>query len=492
MNQARRVPGLQWRPVLGFLGRLVMVLAAAMTAPVACALIYGEIDDAIAIAGAGVVTALSGLLMWRQGRIGGLDLYRREGILIVVGGWVLASAFGALPYLLVGTLASPMDALFEAASGFTTTGATVFTDIEAHGQGILFWRSFTQWLGGMGIIVLFVALLPEVGPGARFLYKLEVPGPTAEALRPRIHDTAGILWRIYLAFTVAETLFLMLCGLNLYDALTHTFTTLSTGGFSPNNGSVADFANPWVHVVIIVFMVLAGGNFSLYFGLRRHRGLNLFRDYEFRLYLGIMATACVVIVGTLLLKGTYTVGWRVLLDTTFQVVSVMTTTGFATANFETWPGLTRFILVMLMFVGGCAGSTAGSMKVMRMVVGLKSAFREVRMNFSPNTVVAVFVGGKAVPEQVVRSVMGFFILFMTSWGLGALLLTVDGNSLVTAATASIATLGNIGPGLEAVGPVENFAFFSWRDKGVMVVLMWLGRLEVYSIAALVSLRFWKR
>lgn len=492
MNRARRVPGLQWRPVLGFLGRLVMVLAAAMTAPLACALLYGEVDDALAIAGAAVVAALSGLLMWRQGRTGGLDLYRREGILIVVGGWVLASVFGALPYLFAGTLTSPLDALFEAASGFTTTGATVFTDIEAHGRGILFWRSFTQWLGGMGIIVLFVALLPEVGPGARFLYKLEVPGPTAEALRPRIHDTAGILWRIYLGFTVAETVFLMLCGLSLYDALTHTFTTLSTGGFSPNNGSIADFANPWVHVVIIVFMVLAGGNFSLYFGLRRHRGVNLLRDYEFRLYLGIMAVASTVIAATLLFKGTYTLGWRVFLDTVFQVVSIMTTTGFATANFETWPGMTRFLLVMLMFVGGCAGSTAGSMKVMRMVVGLKSAFREVRTNFSPNTVAAVFVGGKAVPEQVVRSVMGFFILFITSWGLGALLLTVDGNSLVTAATASIATLGNIGPGLEAVGPVENFSFFSWRDKGIMVVLMWLGRLEVYSIAALVSLRFWKR
>lgn len=492
MSEVRRVPGIQWRPVLGFLGRLVMVLAAAMLAPLLCSLIYGEIDDAIAIGGAAVVSALCGVLMWRHGRLGGLDLYRREGILIVVGGWVLASVFGALPYLFAGTLNLPMDALFESASGFTTTGATVFTNIEAQGRGILFWRSFTQWLGGMGIIVLFVALLPEVGPGARFLYKLEVPGPTAEVLRPRIHDTASILWRIYLAFTVAETALLMLCGLDLYDALTHTFTTLSTGGFSPRNGSVADFDSPWVHMVIIVFMVLAGGNFSLYYGLRRHRGVNLLRDYEFRLYLIIIGIASALITVVLLFSKTYPLGWRVALDTVFQVVSVMTTTGFASANFETWPGSTRMLLVALMFVGGCAGSTAGSMKVMRMVVGLKSAFREVRMNFSPNTVVAVFVGGKAVPEPVVRSVMGFFILFMTSWGLGALLLTVDGNSLVTAATASIATLGNIGPGLEAVGPVENFAFFSWRDKAIMTVLMWLGRLEVYSIAALVSLRFWRR
>jgi trk system potassium uptake protein len=488
----RPLPAIQWRPVLAFLGRLVLVLAAAMTAPAACSLLYGELRDAAAIAAAAGVAAVCGLLMRLAGRRRGLDLYRREGILIVVAGWLLASAFGALPYLFTGTLASPIDALFESASGFTTTGATVFTAIESHGRGILFWRSFTQWLGGMGIIVLFVALLPEVGPGARFLYKLEVPGPTAEALRPRIHDTAAVLWQIYLAFTVAETALLMVFGMDLYDALTHTFSTLSTGGFSPRNGSVADFPSPLIHLVIVVFMVLAGGNFSLYYGLRRRRGWNLFRDYEFRLYLGILAAATLLVTTNLLLAGTYPPGFTVLLDALFQVASVLTTTGFATTNFETWPTLSRMLLVALMFVGGCAGSTAGSMKVMRMVMGLKATFREVRTNFSPSTVASVIVGGKAVPEPVVRSVMGFFILFISSWGVGALLLTIDGNSLVTAGTASIATLGNIGPGLEAVGPIENYAFFSWRDKGVMILLMWLGRLEVYSIAALFSLRFWRR
>jgi trk system potassium uptake protein TrkH len=383
-------------------------------------------------------------------------------------------------------------ALFEAASGFTTTGATVFTDIEAQGRGILFWRSFTQWLGGMGIIVLFVALLPEVGPGARFLYKLEVPGPTAEALRPRIHDTAVVLWRIYLGMTLAQTALLMVAGLGLYDALTHTFSTLSTGGFSPRNGSVAEFASPWVHLIIIVFMILAGGNFSLYYGLRRRRGWNLLRDTEFRLYLAILGAVTAVVAIDLLAHGTYPLGGRLLLDSLFQVTSILTTTGFATADFATWPPLARMLLVALMFVGGCAGSTSGSMKVMRMVVGLKSAFREVRLNFSPSTVAAVFVGGKAVPEGVVRSVAGFFILYLTSWGLGTVLLSLDGPSLVTAATAAAATLGNVGPGLEAVGPVENFAFFGERDKLVMVLLMWLGRLELYSVLALFGVSFWRR
>jgi len=484
------------RPVLRFLGRLLMVLGAAELVPALVAWLYGEGDVARAFVSAAAATAVAGAGAAWFGRLPrgteAPQVFRREGVLIVVGGWVFASLFGALPYLASGVLLSPVDAFFESCSGFTTTGATVFTDIEAAGRGILFWRSFTQWLGGMGIIVLFVALLPELGPGARFLYKLEVPGPTAEALHPRIHDTAVVLWRIYLGFTGAQTALLMLGGLDLYDALTHTFSTLSTGGFSPRNGSIADFPSAYVHLVVIVFMLLAGANFSLYYGMRRRRGWNLFRDTEFRLYLSIVGAATAVVAFDLLRHGTYPVGLRVVLDALFQVASILTTTGFATTDFETWPPLSRMLLVVLMFVGGCAGSTAGSMKVMRMVVGLKAAFREVRLNFSPSTVAAVFVGGRAVPDSVVRSVSGFFILFLTSWGVGALLLTLDGPSLVTAGTAAIATLGNVGPGLEAVGPIDNYAFFSVRDKLLMSLLMLLGRLEVYSIAALFAARFWRR
>jgi trk system potassium uptake protein TrkH len=479
------------RPVLRFLGRLVLVVAAAEALPALVALAYGDVTGAAAFAGCALVTAVAGAGMMGAGRGGDGQLYRREGIVLVVGGWVLASLFGALPFMATGVLTHPVDALFESASGFTTTGATTFADIEGAGRAVLFWRSFTQWLGGMGIIVLFVALLPELGPGARFLYKLEVPGPTAEALRPRIHDTAVVLWRIYLGLTLAQTALLMLCGLDLYDALTHTFSTLSTGGFSPRNGSVAEYSSPAVHLVVILFMILAGANFSLYYRLRRRRGWNLFQDTEFRLYLQIVAGATLVVGADLVLHGAYPLGWRVLLDSLFQVASILTTTGFATADFETWPTLSRLVLVVLMFVGGCAGSTAGSMKVMRMVVGLKAAYREVRGNYSPSTVAAIFVGGRAVPEGVVRSVAGFFILYVTAWGLGALLLTLGGPSLVTAGTAAAATLGNVGPGLEAVGPVANYAFFGSRDKLLMVLLMWLGRLELYSILAVFSVRFWR-
>jgi len=479
------------RPLLRLLGRLLLVLAAAELVPAVVSAVYGEVYAALAFVTTALFTGLVGIIAAGLGEGAG-EFYRREGILIVVGGWVFASLFGALPYLLTGTIASPVDALFESASGFTTTGASILTEIEAAGRGVLFWRSFTQWLGGMGIIVLFVALLPELGPGARFLYRLEVPGPTAETLHPRVHDTASVLWKIYLGLTGAQVVCLLLAGLDLYDALTHTFSTLSTGGFSPRNASVAAFASPWVEAIVIVFMVIAGANFSLYFGILRHRGWNLFRDSEFRLYVAFLAGATALVTGNLLASGAYREFPRALLDSAFQVASILTTTGFATADFDTWPQLSRVVLVTLMFVGGCAGSTAGGMKIMRLAIGFKSAFREVRSIFSPSTVLRVFIGGHAVPDPVVRSVVGFLFLYFSAWGTGVLLLTVGGVGLETSSSAAIATLGNIGPGLEAVGPTANFAFFSWWQKLVMVLLMWLGRLEIYSIAAIATVAFWRR
>ncbi|MDA8020461.1 MAG: TrkH family potassium uptake protein [Thermoanaerobaculia bacterium] len=483
------------RPLLRFLGRLLLVLGAAQLVPTAVCIAYSEGTAAFAFVGTALLTVGSGIacvVLGRGGKSSTTELYRREGILIVVAGWVMASAFGALPYILTGTVTNPVDALFESASGFTTTGASILTEIESNGRGILFWRSFTQWLGGMGIIVLFVALLPELGAGARFLYKLEVPGPTAETLHPRVHDTASVLWKLYLLLTAVQTSLLMMAGLDLYDALTHTFSTLSTGGFSPLNASAAGFS-PSVHLILIVFMVLAGANFSLYCGLHQRRGWrNLIRDRELRFYLGLLATFSSAIALNLVWSGDYTHVSRAVLDGTFQVVSIVTTTGFATADFDLWPNWSRILLVGLMFVGGCAGSTAGGMKIMRLAIGLKSAAREVKLMFSPSSVVAVFIGDKAVPEPVVRSVVGFIILYFLAFGLGVGLLTAGGVDLETSATASIATLGNIGPGLHAVGPTGNFAGFASFQKLVMVLLMWLGRLEVYAIASLFAMSFWRR
>ena len=472
-----------------FLGRLVVLVGIAELAPLLCSLFYREWPAVQAFGASATLAVALGAALILYGSRG--EAYRREGILIVAGGWILASILGAIPYLMTATISSPVDALFESASGFTTTGSSILTEIESCGRGILFWRSFTQWLGGMGIIVLFVALLPELGPGARFLYKMEVPGPSAEALHPRIHDTARILWVIYLALTGLQTLLLMLAGMSLYDALTHTFSTLSTGGFSPYNASVAAFNSPLIEIIIAVFMFLAGANFSLYYRVWHNRGWNLFRDSEFKIYTVIALGATAILTLDLIWRHTYRNLAEASVDSLFQVLSVSTTTGFATADFDAWPALSRIILVVLMFIGGCAGSTAGSMKVMRMVIGLKSALREVRLIFSPNAVLSVFVDGKRVPDTVVRSVAGFFILYISIWALGALLLSIGGQDLVTTATASAVTLGNIGPGLGAVGPTANFAFFSAPAKLLMVLLMWIGRLEVYAIAALFTRVFWR-
>jgi trk system potassium uptake protein TrkH len=466
-----------FRAAAYFLGRLVLLVAAAELVPLACSAFYQEWQAVRAFLISAIIAALVGLLLMHYGRQRG-EAYRREGILVVAGGWILASILGSIPYILTGALLNPMDALFESASGFTTTGASVMTVIEVHGRGILFWRSFSQWLGGMGIVVLFVALLPELGPGARFLYKLEVPGPSAETLQARIRDTALILWKIYFGLTVVETLLLMVAGLDLFDALTHTFSTLSTGGFSPRNASVAAFDSPLVEIIIIVFMFMAGANFSLYFRVWQFKGWNLFRDSEFRLYGAIFAGATAVVTFDLLRNDSHEHLGRAILDSLFQVISILTTTGFTTADFDLWPALSRMLLIALFFVGGCAGSTAGSMKVMRMVIGLKSALREMRLIFSPNSVRYVFVSDKRVPDSVVRAVAGFFILYLSTWAIGALLLSIGGPDIVTAATASAATIGNIGPGLGAVGPAQNYAFFSPFHKGLMVMLMWLGRLAV--------------
>ena len=466
-----------------------------MLVPFLCALVYKEFDAAGAFLVSAMLTAVAGFVLILVFRRHTGDLYRSDGILIVVGGWFLASLFGVLPYLLTGSIADPIDALFESASGFTTTGSTILADVESLGQAILFWRSFTQWLGGMGIIVLFVALLPELGAGARFVYKLEVPGPTAKALLPRVRDTASVLWKIYLVLTGAEVIALLLAGVGPYDALTHSFSTLSTGGFSPRNASIAAFESPVVEIIVIVFMMLAGANFSIYYRLGTQgvrRGMrSLWPNRELRIFVGLVLAVSAIVFVNLWTRQGLDNPFRGYLDSVFQTVSILTTTGFGTADFDQWPNLSRMLLVALMFVGGCAGSTAGGMKIIRVVIGFKAAFREVRLKFSPNAVVAVFVGSP-VPNQVVSSVVSFILLFVGFWALGTLALTFGATDLETSATAAIAVLGNIGPGLSGVGATENFAFFAGWQKLVMVVLMWLGRLEVYPIVAIATAAFWRR
>lgn len=476
------------RYVINLLGAVLLVLAGAQLIPLIWSIRLGDTAAMAGFAAGTVIVAAIGLAMRLAGSSQG-DLFRRDGVLIVVGSWILASVAGAIPYLVSGVLPNPVDALFESASGFTTTGASVMQNIEAAGHPILFWRSFTQWLGGIGIVVLFVALLAELGPGARFLFKLEVPGPKAEVLHAHVRDTAAALARIYLAITLAETFCLLVCGLSLFDSLTHTFATVSTGGFSPYAASVGAFG-PTAQAVILVFMLASGVNFSLYLLASRRKDFTAFRDVELMVYLGIVIGVSISIVAAVADSENLFAG-TVILDTLFSVVSIVTTTGFATADFNEWPATPRMILVGLMVTGGCAGSTAGGLKIVRAIIGWRAAMREVRLTFSPNSVIAIALGRNAVPDESVRSVVALLVLWGLAWGLGAVLLSIGDVDFVTAATASIATLSNIGPGLGSVGPTGDYAFFASWQKLLMIALMWLGRLEFFALLAFFHVRFWR-
>lgn len=480
---------MNFRRVVRILGLILLSVGAAQLVPMLWCLRPFDQATLVALASGASTSFAFGVLARVVGSDEG-ELYRREGVLVVVVAWLLAATFGAIPFVVSGAIASPIDALFESASGFTTTGASILTDIEALSPGLLFWRSMTQWLGGIGIVVLFVALLSELGPGARMLFKLEVPGPKTEILHARVRETALALFRIYLGISALQVLAMLLLGASLFDALTHTFATISTGGFSPYGASVGALSTG-LQVVVLVFMLSAGVNFSLYHAVISGRGGTLLRDFELRVYLGLALSASLAIALDLFLSSRDAGVWRTLLDSAFQVASIMTTTGFSTADFAQWPGWSQSALVALMVGGGCAGSTAGGAKLIRMIVAFRFGLREVRLTFSPQAVIAIAVGDQHVPESSARAVVALLVFWFIGWGVGALLLAIGDLDVLTAGTASLAMVSNIGPGLAGVGPMENFAGFADWQKLVMVVLMWLGRLEFFSVLALVLPRFWR-
>lgn len=477
------------RYVLNVLGVVLLVLAGAQVVPLVWSVALGDEGATSGFAAGTVVAFVAGAMMRLVGDSSG-ELYRREGVLIVVGSWLSASLIGAIPYFVSGVIPDPVSALFESTSGFTTTGATVLQNIEAAGHPILFWRSFTQWLGGIGIVVLFVALLSELGPGARFLFKLEVPGPRAEVLHAHVQDTALALGRIYLVATVAQTLILLLCGLSFFDALTTTFSTIATGGFSPHSASIATFSLQ-AQIVVLVFMIAAGVNFSLYLIASRRRDASAFRNFEFKVYIATITLFSIAIAVTLVQESDLR-PFVAAFNAVFQVASILTTTGFTTADFAAWPNFAGSMLVFLMVFGGCAGSTSGGLKIVRGIIGWRAALREVRLTFSPNSVIAVTVQRQAVPEESVRSVVALLLLWLLAWGVGAVLLTAGDVDIVTAATASIAMVSNIGPALGAAGPMENYAHFASWQKLLMIFLMWCGRLEFFALLALFQRRFWQK
>jgi trk system potassium uptake protein TrkH len=469
--------------VLKFLAVLNGVVSLTMLWPLGYALIDGTPDSG-ALSRAILLGLLFSAGLYLAGRRGRPEeMGPREALLCVTLSWILASAVGALPFWLSGALPHYTDAYFEAMSGFSTTGASVLTDIQATPRGLLFWRSLTHWLGGMGIIVLTLAVLPFLGVGGVELFKAEVPGPIAEKMTPRVRQTALILWGIYLLLSAVLTLLLLAGGMNLFESLTHMFGTMATGGFSPLNGSIGQYGSAYFDWVITIFMFLAGANFSLYYFALTGRADRLFKDPELRFYAGVVLLSIVAVTALLLAEGRYARTGEAIRYAAFQVVSVITTTGFVTADYEKWPYGAQFILLLLMFVGGCAGSTGGAVKNVRILVLLKRVGVEVRRILHPRGVIPVRLGGQALEPA---------FLYMSLFALASLLLCCLGMDPLSATGGVAATLGNVGPGLGTVGPMDNYASVPAAGKWILSACMLLGRLELFTVCVLLMPGTWRR
>ena len=478
--------------ILYTLSSLLLLAGLFMVSGIVVALIYGERRAVFAFAvsaGVALLCAVSGFVSFRRYR--DATLLTRDGFLVVVLSWLVISAFGALPYVISGSIPSYTDAFFETMSGFTTTGATLLSDIEALPRSVLFWRSLTQWLGGMGIVVLTVAILPRLGIGGLKLMRSEAPGPTLEKLTPRLAGTAKILWLIYLGLTAAEAALLLAGGLPLFDALTHTFSTIATGGFSPRTASVGAYDSPFVHVVVTVFMLLAAVNFSLYFQALRRRPGKLLGNLEVRTFIGIYVLAAAVV--TLSVTGpVYESLGQGLRFAAFQTASLLTGTGFTTADYDAWPTLARAVLLVIMFIGGCAGSTAGGVKVIRVVTLFRQALNELKFLIHPQGIFTLRIGDRRVKKDILYPVAMFFFLYIGLILLTTLIVAGSTRDLITAITTGLATVGNVGPGFGAIGPAQNYAFYPDAVKWWLSFAMLTGRLEVYSVLVLLTPAFWRR
>jgi trk system potassium uptake protein TrkH len=479
---------MNYRVVLSVFGTVTRFLGISMLVPLLVAVFYNEPDSMRIFAATSVLTFLTGIVFEYACRTRFDELTNRESIVIVAGGWFFAALFGSFPFMLAGI--SPLDSVFESMAGFTTTGSSILTDIESYSKSIIFWRSMTQWLGGMGIIVLVLAILPRLAVAGRQMFQAEAPGPIKDKLKPRLKDTAQILWEVYITFTILEILLLKYAGMTLYDAVVHTFTTLSTGGFSSKNASIAAFNSPMIETIILVFMFIGGMNFNLFYRTLRVEKRSLIRDKEFQAYFLIIIISALIITFQLWnwnepLPGSFR-------HASFQVVSLMTTTGFVSTDFGLWPDSTMIILLLLMFVGGCAGSTGGSMKVVRVVLLIKYGIRDIYKTMHPKMVKPIRLGSAHISEDVMQGILSFFVLYLLVFAGSSLILSFLGLDPITSISASATTLGNVGPGFSIVGPMANFSTLPALGKIVLIINMWIGRLEVLTVLILLVPSFWKK
>jgi trk system potassium uptake protein TrkH len=475
--------------ILKSLGKLLYIEAACMTPSLAVSLIYGQ-DDFKAFITTILLLLAAGLIL-NSVKPANPDIYTRDGFAIVSLGWILVSFFGALPFIFSGAVPSFIDAFFETVSGFTTTGASALKEVESLPKGILFWRSFTHWIGGMGVLVLALAVLPSVKASSFHIMKAESPGPETEKLVPKLGQTAKILYIIYFFMTAVLVVLLVLAGMPLFDSLCHAFGTAGTGGFSIKNISIGTYGNAGAEVIITVFMFAFGTNFALYYHAIKGNFKSFLKDAEYRLYLGIVLASILLI--TLDLNGRiFGSIWESLRHSSFQVSSVITTTGYSSTDFDLWPSFSKSILIVLMFIGASAGSTGGGIKVIRILLLLKSVRRGIIKIIHPRSVYSVRINGKAVGEEMLAGANAFFFAYILVFTLALLIISLDGKDMVSNFTAVAATISNIGPGLGIVGPMGNFSSYSDISKVVFSFCMIAGRLEIYPMLLLLAPSFWKR
>lgn len=477
---------MNFRMIGQVVGRVLCIEATLMLLPMIAAVVYDEspVPFLITIG----ITGGIGLAMWRvRAKSGGITA--RDGFLIVGLSWIAMSLLGAIPFVLTGDIPDYIDALFETISGLTTTGSTIVAAPEAMSRGGMFWRLFTHWIGGMGILVFLLAVLPMSGNRSMHIMRAEVPGPTVGKLVPRIRKTASILYLLYIALTLVETVLLIAGGMSFYDALLHSFATAGTGGLSTRALSIGYYNSTYIDIVVGVFMLLFGINFSLYYLILLGNVRAALRNEELRWYLGIIAFAVITI--TIDLQRYYAGFFPALRDAFFQVTSIITTTGFSNTDYNVWPEYSRAMLVALMFIGGCAGSTAGGLKISRVMLLAKSCTIEVKKMLRPRCVEEVRLDGKPVDNQTVYNALTYFTFYILIMLLSALIISIDGFDFTTNFTAAISCLSNVGPGLSLIGPLGNFAIFSPLSKIVLMICMLLGRLEIFPLLLLFMPFTWR-
>lgn len=482
---------MRWHFILYIVGILLIFLGMTMLLPMLFGMYYRDQSVIPFLKSMGITIAVGTSLFacFRNSKTEHIS--QREGMAIVAIGWTAVGLFGALPFYFGDAFHTFTDAFFESVSGFTTTGASILTNIEAVSKGLLFWRSFIQWLGGMGIIVLSVAILPFLGVGGMQLYKAEVPSPVPDKLKPRISETAKSLWKVYALISLAETLLLMIGGMDLFDALCHTFTTMPTGGFSTKNASIAHFNSLYFDLVIIIFMLFAGINFSLHYQMLTGKSLAIWRNSESRFFLGIVILLSLMVSFNVYGNVYESIGQSIRFGL-FQVVSIITTTGFVTYDYELWPAMSQIILFLCMFIGASAGSTGGGMKCIRIMLCIKYCYKELFSLIHPHAVTHVKISGKPVSEDVMRSILGFLALYMGLFAVCSVLLAGMGVDFVTAIAAVGSSIGNVGPGFGMVGPVDNYAAIPFAGKWLLLWCMLLGRLEIYTVIILLVPEFWRK